>query len=500
MVRRLFSKIGWGKFLLLWGFSLAFGLSCRTNQKTTLLVHLLTVLNDQYYFIFAVLPILLFFCGSVMEDESELVILRYGRYSRYFLAKWRTLILLCSAAWLGQMATLLLSGLGTLSVKGWAADIWSNSQDSIFPLLAQIFPSPFIAFICVAFYLLAGYCLIGLMTLWLGHFLSHSSGIKILAALYVLTVAWLKIPAFTKLPLSILTCLNHWVMLLHNLTEPWRFPLTLIVALILIAGMLWSVHQCWQKDTAISRRQKSGLAAYYQGVLFIRGNLLLLNGSILLSAAWAFLSGGPVKDGSEWIIRLFAGHGTGYFHMMEFFALLIAEVLPLWPVGGLFSQVTNGGAAFQVIRLRRKKELLDALLQVSFLWLMFWGVCLLCVTVIPVLVLSIPFDMRLLTMCIGLRILDVGLQLLLFLLLLCYTKRATIGFLCILMLHLLCVLPVPWFPVGISSLYRIYLPETAGAVPVSMASAELALGWIALLVWLKKRGIQQLFDKNGGLL
>ena len=289
-------------------------------------------------------------------------------------------------------------------------------------------------------------------------------------------------------------------MLLHNLTEPWRFPLTLIVALILIAGMLWSVHQCWQKDTAISRRQKSGLAVYYQGVLFIRGNLLLLNGSILLSAAWAFLSGGPVKDGSEWIIRLFAGHGTGYFHMMEFFALLIAEVLPLWPVGGLFSQVTNGGAAFQVIRLRRKKELLDALLQVSFLWLMFWGVCLLCVTVIPVLVLSIPFDMKLLTMCIGLRILDVGLQLLLFLLLLCYTKRATIGFLCILMLHLLCVLPVPWFPVGISSLYRIYLPETAGAVPVSMAASELALGWIVLLVWLKKRGIQQLFDKNGGLL
>ena len=88
MVRRLFSKIGWGKFLLLWGFSLAFGLSCRTNQKTTLLVHLLTVLNDQYYFIFAVLPILLFFCGSVMEDESELVILRYGRYSRYW-DKWQ---------------------------------------------------------------------------------------------------------------------------------------------------------------------------------------------------------------------------------------------------------------------------------------------------------------------------------------------------------------------------------------------------------------------------
>ena len=78
MVRRLFSKIGWGKFLLLWGFSLAFGLSCRTNQKTTLLVHLLTVLNDQYYFIFAVLPILLFFCGRQRGTKCKPVLIRLG--------------------------------------------------------------------------------------------------------------------------------------------------------------------------------------------------------------------------------------------------------------------------------------------------------------------------------------------------------------------------------------------------------------------------------------
>lgn len=72
------------------------------------------------------------------------------------------------------------------------------------------------------------------------------------------------------------------------------------------------------------------------------------------------------------------------------------------------SYVTN---MIQQMILNQKGKGFYALLRISFLWLIFWGVCLLGVTVIPVLVLSIPFDMRLLTMCIGLRILDVGLQL-----------------------------------------------------------------------------------------
>lgn len=500
MTRRLFFEIGWGKFLLLWGFSLVFGLSNRTGQEPTLLVHLLALLNDQYYFIFAVLPILLFLCGSVMEDDPEIVILRYGWYGRYFLAKWSAWMLLCFAAWLGQMAMLLLSGWGTLSTEGWAANLWPDLQDSVISLLAQIFQNPLTAFVCAAFYLLAGYCLLGLLCLWVGHFLPRSFGIKILAVLYVLIIAWLKIPAVAETPFAHLTCLNHWVMFLHNLTEPWRFPHTIVTMLILAVGILWSVHRHWQKKIVISKWRGKGLAVYYQHILFSWKNLLLLTGSVWILAAWTLLSSGPPEGGSEWAIRLFAGHGTGYFHMMEFLALLIAEMVPLWPVGKLLSQLTNGGEAFQIIRLHRHGELLNALLRVSFLWLTLWSICLFGAAVISCIVLSIQLDMKFLIMCIGLRVLDVGLQLLLFLLLLCYTKRATIGFLCILVSHLLCVLPVPWLPIGISNLFRICLPETGGIVPASVATVELAVGWATLLVWLKQSGTQQLFDKNGGLL
>jgi hypothetical protein len=105
--RRLFAETGWGKFLLLWSFSLAFGLSSRSGMETSFPLHLLGVLNDQYYIIFAVLPIILFLCASVVEDDAEIVILRYSSYGRYFAAKWRALALLCGGAWLGHFCPAL---------------------------------------------------------------------------------------------------------------------------------------------------------------------------------------------------------------------------------------------------------------------------------------------------------------------------------------------------------------------------------------------------------
>ena len=71
MIRKLYIQIGWGKFLLLLVFSAAFGLSERTSGTSELSAHVLAALNDQHYFIFAVLPILLFICGSVMEERGK---------------------------------------------------------------------------------------------------------------------------------------------------------------------------------------------------------------------------------------------------------------------------------------------------------------------------------------------------------------------------------------------------------------------------------------------
>lgn len=86
MMNRMWMMVGRGKFFLIFGLSLLFGLSERGSAQGLLPFHLLAVLNDQYYFVFAVLPVFLFLCTCVMEDDMLFVLVRYGTYGRYFSA------------------------------------------------------------------------------------------------------------------------------------------------------------------------------------------------------------------------------------------------------------------------------------------------------------------------------------------------------------------------------------------------------------------------------
>ena len=63
MMNRMWMMVGRGKFFLIFGLSLLFGLSERGSAQGLLPFHLLAVLNDQYYF---VSPYFLFSCSSVL--------------------------------------------------------------------------------------------------------------------------------------------------------------------------------------------------------------------------------------------------------------------------------------------------------------------------------------------------------------------------------------------------------------------------------------------------
>lgn len=89
------------------------------------------------------------------------------------------------------------------------------------------------------------------------------------------------------------------------------------------------------------------ITAYPKGYLRIIGIFCSLQVIFLclpycsaLLVGWVWCSGGVPIDGREWVIRLLAGHGTGYFYPLGFMALLLAELLPLWP-GGPISYTGN---------------------------------------------------------------------------------------------------------------------------------------------------------------
>ena len=482
MMSRVWGKAGLGKFFLLFGLTLLFGLGERTG-----------VLNDQYYVTFAVLPVILFFCAGEMEDDTPLALVRYGTYGRYFFHKWLALSVIAALFWLGQMAALLLSGIGLPIAGSWVEAAGGQWQE-VFLLLQGYFPSLWAAILGCAGQMLLGYCLIVLTSLFLGHFCSRSMAVKLLMVLYLFAALWIKQPVMSRPPLVFLTGLNHWVFLLHNLAEPWRLPLTGVTTAVPVAMMVWLTARKWQWRISLPRRGRQGLASCYRRILFTGNNGLILSGLILLVTAWTWISGGVPEDSTDWLIRLFAGHGTGSFYPMGFMALLAIEVLPLWPLGVFCTQAVGERSVFLTVRLRRRKELLEALLCTGFLWILLYGCLLILAAAVPPLLLGFSPDIGLSVTAVGLKLLDVGFQFLLILSVLCVTGQATAGFVTVVLLHFLCVLPVSWLPAGLSSLARLNLPQTGGTMPGAAAAVLLGTCSLALLLWLSGRGIKRLFN------
>lgn len=494
MIQCLFSEIGKGKFFFLWGLSLLSGISSRIGENATVPLHVLAVLNDQYYFVFAILPVFLFLCASVMEDNGSLAILRYGTYGRYFFTKWRALASLSVFLWIGQMLALLLSSVGLPTEGSWKAAS-GQTMDEIFRLLQGIFSSPIEATLCSAGYLLLGYWMIGLIAMWLGHFCKRSLAIKLLMGLYVLAVVYIKLPIMSRPPFIFFTGLNHWILLLHNLTEQWRPILTAGTTLALVTGIVWSVRLKWRWQLHMPQSRQTGLGSYYRRLLFSKQNVLMLAGGILLLAVWSWLRGGPPpEDGTVWLVQLFAGHGTGYFFPMGLLYLLVMDILPLWAICAFSERVVGERSALLTIRLTRRMELTRAILSAALLWILLYGCLLIMVTVIPPMMLDLSVDGWLTLTAVGLKLLDIEVQFLLILAVLCLTGQTTVGFVAVVLMHFLCALPIPWLPVGLSSLIRLALPQTDGTISLSTAVILMAVPACALLIWLYGWGTKRLFN------
>lgn len=298
-------------------------------------------------------------------------------------------------------------------------------------------------------------------------------------------------------PFCYWTGLNHWILLLHNLVDSWRFPLTVVATILFVAVVAYTTRNGW-RHIPLTRKAPRGLVAYYRRILCSKSNTFLLFGLIFLLTGWVWYSGGAPQNGREWVFRLLEGHGTGYFYPLGFMALLLAELFPLWPLGRMLSQAASEHSVCLAVRLKRREDMLWTLLRVSGEWIACWCGLLLLAEVVPALLLGFEFPVGLILETTGLRFLDMATQALVICLLLCLSGQTIIGFLSVVILHILSLLPIPGLPVGLSSLLRLHFVETGGAIQPIWAALELGVCNLILLFWIYRYGAQRLFEKGGG--
>jgi hypothetical protein len=466
---------------------LIFGLSVRTGAEQSYAQHCLTVIADHYYLLYFMLPLFLLMCFFVIEDDSEVVILRYKTYFRYFINKWLSLMVISLMFMATQLLAIALSGAGLPINDGWWIMSGSPTQE-LFAALSTVFGSPAICLAAASAYMFAGLCVTALIAMWAGHFLSRSWAIKVMILLYLLSVMSMRIELIRNLPITIF---NHLVILHHNLTSPYRLTITAITAAVLVCFILWTAKKYWNRKVIFAKKQATGITPYYCKELISRKNIVILGVVVIVMVAWKYLQSAGNMNGADWITRLFAGHSAGNFQMLNFIELLLLNGAPCYLIAAFIEKATTEHSAFVTIRLKKRREILGGILTSAWLFIFLYGVFLVGLPILVMTVTGLTLDggtLALLGLSVILKLLDIAAQFLFITAIYCLTGQIIIGFIGLVAANLLCIAPLSfsrYLPFGLSSLSRINLPQIdieglpfRSAICILLALNSLLVGWL----------------------
>ena len=458
LLRKNLRLWGYGKPVALFVGCLLFSISGRLNGLLTYEQHLLSTVSDHYYLIFLYLPILLLSTFSFLEDDSEQVILRFHSYHAYFHKKWAGAGVIALILISAQTIAILLSGVGLIAGNSWNLSAEAIGETELFPVFQPCFTKPLQAFGVIAAYQMFGSWLVFGLSMWISHFAGKKWTVRILVALYVIAVLWIKIPVLQALPI---TSLSHLVVLHHNFIGSDRFAITGITALFLVALIAVTVKYAWRGHLPRFVIRRSGIVGYYFRKLMIPQNLIILISVISIVMVYKWIGNGFSESGAEWIFNLFSGHGTGYFQVLSFLEMLISNSAPLYLLAAFVEQTVNGQSMFVSVRAGNRGKLLRAILYVSATFLMVYSFFWLIAGLIGTFFFSLELTagtIRLLLYAVVLKYLDIFVQYLMMLTVYIMTKQVTIGFLMLVAGNFICIFPGKWTaysPIGLSSLARI---------------------------------------------
>ena len=489
LIRKNIRLWGYGKLIALFAGCMLFSASMRLNGGITYEQHILLAVSDHYYLTCFVLPIVLLSCFSFIDDDGELVILRFQSYHSYFLKKWLGVGSIAVILTAVQTGAILLSGVGLPLGNGW--NLSANAMESeLFSILGQLFTSPLQAFAGFTIYQFIGRWLIFGICMWIGHFAERKWSVRIVVVLYILSAVWIKLQAIQNIPL---TGFNHLLILHHNLGVSHRFEITAFTLLLIVLIIAISTRFAWQGQLPHIKLSHRGIAGYYLHALMTPRNLLVLFGVVLGVSIYRGLSSGSTISDLEWIYALFAGHGTGYFQVLPFLELLITSGAPLYLLAAFVEQTVNGQSIFFSVRGKSRRHLMKGILSVSIKFLVVYAIFWLMAGLIGASLFSTGLTIisfRLLLYAVFMKCLDILVQYLIMLGIYIATRQVTIGFLVLVAGNLLCLLPGNWgvyLPFGLSSLTRISVVEPEiGISAVSAFGIEAVISMLmiaGILIW-----------------
>lgn len=495
IIRKNISLLGYEKFVVFLIGCIIFSISGRTGEVLTFEQNMVSAVSDHYYLTYFVIPIVLFFYLVFIEDDSEIVLVRYKSYCAYFCQKWFACGVIPLIIILIQTICIIVSSLGLKMDNVW--NILNNSPNTeLFEVLSRFFSSPLCAFIIYSIFQFLGmWFLIGIC-MWIAHFVGKKQATCIIVGLYVFSALWIKIPALCDLPLI---GINHLIILHHNLESMKRIAITLIVVIVLFITILYTVCRFWRYRFRFFVPKQKGIFAYYNRLLISKTYIRILSVvviGILLYKGFNIIGN---SFSEEWIYHVFLGHGTGYFHILSFLEMLIVNGTPLYLLALFIEKSVSEQSLFVSIRSGCRNKIVVAIMMVGILFLLTYCVMWLVGGMVSMCILGYGFRWESFCCLIDmtmLKLLDLSVQYMLMLAIYISTKQIVAGFLVLIAGNFLCVVPIKcmlYLPFGLSSAMRI-VPCNSYGISVLKALIILLLYLTVLVLWHLKFGYRKILD------
>lgn len=496
LIRKNIKLLGYGKFIAFFIGCMVFSIAGRIGEALTFEQHMVSVVSDHYYVTYFVIPILLFFYLFFIEDDSEIVLVRYKSYFSYFCKKWFASGVIPLLMVSIQIVCITASSFGLRTGNVWT--VAGNSPNAeLFTILSTFFNSPLLAFIAYTVFQFVGMWFLSGLCMWITHFVGKKQAVRIIIFLYVLSAFWIKMSVLHFLPL---TGINHFMILHHNLESMKRIAITTITALALLIAILYTVHRFWRSHFRFSLPRKRGMVAYYNRWLISKKYIMILSIVVVGILLYKAFNAMGLSSGEEWIYHLFSGHGTGYFHILSFLEVLIVNGAPLYLLALFIEKAVSGQSLFVSVRTVGRDKLTAAIMTAGMLFLLLYCMMWFIEGTVGTYLLGYGFQEKTLSCLaymIALKFLDLSVQYMLMFGIYICTKQITAGFLVLTAANALCIVPinfVSYLPFGLSSAARISSFYGGSGISVSMAAAILSLFLIMLSLWHIKFGYRKILN------
>ncbi|MDE5780083.1 MAG: hypothetical protein K2I03_01180 [Lachnospiraceae bacterium] len=496
LIRKNIRFLGYGKFIVFFIGCIVFSIAGRIGEALTFEQHMVSVVSDHYYLTYFVIPILLFFYLFFIEDDGEIVLVRYKSYFSYFCKKWFVSGVIPLLMVTIQAICITVSSLGLRTENVWTV-VGNSPNAELFAILSTFFNSPLLAFIAYTIFQFIGMWFLFGLCMWITHFVGKKQAVRIIICLYVLSAFWIKVSVLHFLPL---TGINHFIILHHNLESMKRIAITTITALVLFIAILYTVQRFWRYRVRFSLPKKKGMTAYYNRWLISKKYVMILSIVVVGILLYKAFNAMGLSSGKEWIYHLFSGHGTGYFHILSFLELLIVNGAPLYLLALFIEKAVSGQSLFVSVRSGGRNKLTTAIMMDGMSFLLLYCMMWFIGGTLGIYLLGYGFQGKTfscLVYMIALKFLDLSVQYMLMFVIYICTKQITAGFLVLTAANALCIVPmnfVSYLPFGLSSAARISSFYEGSGIPVFMAAAMLCLFLIMLFLWHIKFGYRKILN------